>query len=66
MYLRYNKDNREFASEQRRNMTQAEQVVRENILRKDQTGCRFLRQKLISGFVADFYCAKLLLVIEID
>ena len=37
------------------------------LLRKDKLeGFRFLRQKPLDNYIADFYCAELLLVIEID
>ena len=37
------------------------------VLRKKQfKNCKFLRQKPIGNFIVDFYCAQLLLVIEID
>ena len=37
------------------------------ILRRRQlTGFKFLRQKPIDGYIVDFYCAALALVIEID
>lgn len=38
----------------------------DNFLSKDKTGYRFLRQKPIHRFIADFYCVKLNLIIEID
>ena len=38
----------------------------EKILRRNQTGYRFTRQKPIDHFILDFYCAKLRLGIEVD
>jgi very-short-patch-repair endonuclease len=37
-----------------------------SICLKDPLGCKFLKQKPIGRFIADFYCSKLLLIIEID
>jgi very-short-patch-repair endonuclease len=48
-------------------MTLAEKKIWSELLRKDKLeGFRFLRQKPLDNYIADFYCAELLLVIEID
>ena len=48
-------------------MTLAEKKIWSELLRKDGLeGYRFLRQKPLDNYIADFYCAELLLVIEID
>ena len=55
------------ARELRKNQTEAERFFWSNILKShpfDQL--RWNRQKPLSRFIADFYCAKLQLVIEID
>jgi very-short-patch-repair endonuclease len=50
----------------RREMTMAERCFW-NACRKHQIGgLHFRRQQVIQGFIADFYCSKLKLVIEID
>lgn len=36
------------------------------VLRKNRLNYRFVRQKPIGLFIVDFYCSKLLLVIEVD
>lgn len=36
------------------------------VLRKDRLNYRFVRQKPIGPFIVDFYCSKLLLVVEVD
>ncbi len=36
------------------------------IRKRSIEGCLFLRQKPLLSYIADFYCASLLLVIEID
>jgi very-short-patch-repair endonuclease len=50
----------------RNNPTLAEKKIWIELLRKNQTGFRFLRQKPINRFVLDFYCSELDLAIEID
>ena len=53
------------AEELRNNMTEAEKVLWEK-LRKSQLGVRFKAQHPIEIFIADFYCHKAKLVIEVD
>jgi len=53
------------AEELRNNMTEAEKVLWEK-LRKSQLGVRFKAQHPIERFIADFYCHKAKLVIEVD
>jgi very-short-patch-repair endonuclease len=63
---RYTRDEKvAFARKLRRNMTPPE-VVLWSILRRKQLGARFLRQRIICGFIADFYCPAAGLVIEVD
>ena len=50
----------------RKKPTQSEKIIWKEVLSRDQTGYRFLRQKPIDRFIVDFYCPKLLLAIEID
>ena len=48
-------------------MTLAEKLIWFNILSKRQLlGYKFVKQKLIFNYIVDFYCSKLLLIIEID
>lgn len=54
------------AEELRKNMTEAEKVLWERINRKQIAGVRFRRQHPIGRFIADFYCHKARLVIEVD
>ena len=49
----------------RKNLTQAESLLWKR-LRNNQLGVRFKSQHPIDIFIADFYCHKLKLVIEID
>ena len=49
----------------RKNMTPAELLLWER-LKKNQLGIRFKAQHPIDTFIADFYCHKFKLVVEID
>ena len=53
------------ACELRKDMTPAEKVLW-NHLNKSQLGVRFKAQHPIDIFIADFYCHKLKLVVEVD
>ena len=55
----------QIAERLRKNMTIAEKVLWERVCR-NQVGVRIRRQHPIWKFVADFYCHKVRLVIEID
>ncbi len=57
---------KENAQQLRNNQTLAEKKLWYDVLSKNQTGFRFLRQKPIDSFIADFYCSKLMLIIEVD
>lgn len=52
------------ARELRKNMTKEEKHLWYDFLRHYPV--RFLRQKVLGRFIADFYCAKAKLVIEVD
>ncbi len=60
----YNKGNISFAKELRKNMTPWERKLWYEFLREYPV--RFQRQKSIGNYIADFYCAKARLVIELD
>ena len=47
-------------------MTDAENLLWSRIRRKQLKGLQFYRQKIIGSYIADFYCPKLKLVIEVD
>ena len=49
----------------RQNPTKTEKILWERI-RKQQLGIKFTRQKVLCGYIADFYCSQKKLVIEID
>ena len=61
---RYNKANVQIARTLRKNMTPWERKLWYEYLREYQI--RFQRQKVIGEYIADFYCAKARLVIELD
>lgn len=54
------------ASELRKNMTKAEIILWQHLRMKRVNGLTFRRQHPISNFIADFYCHKIRLVIEVD
>ena len=53
-----------FAKELRKNMTKEERHLWYDFLKKYPI--RFLRQKVLGKYIADFYCAKANIVIELD
>ena len=65
-FVEYNSNLRERAREMRNNPTDAEKKLW-NILRTGELKKhRFLRQKILGNYIADFYCSKLQLIIEVD
>lgn len=56
----------EFAKELRANETDAEMFLWHYLSNKDLYNVRFKRQHPIQYFIADFYCHKAKLVIEVD
>ena len=60
----YNKANIPLAKALRKNMTPWERKLWYDFLRSYPV--RFQRQKAIGNYIADFYCAKAKLVIELD
>lgn len=63
-HLPYNSKNVDYAKAMRRKMTPAEKKLWFGFLRTFKY--RVLRQRPIDHYIADFYCAKLKLVIELD
>ena len=64
MSLEYNKKNIPLAKNLRKNATLEENHLWYNFLAKYEV--RFQRQKAIGHYIADFYCHKAKLIIEID
>jgi very-short-patch-repair endonuclease len=54
------------AQKLRENATEAEEFLWLALRENQLDGCKFRRQHLLSIYIADFYCHKLKLVIEID
>ncbi|MFN4149669.1 MAG: endonuclease domain-containing protein [Candidatus Sericytochromatia bacterium] len=66
MVLEYNKNLKNTSRNLRTNMTDAEKKLWSKIRGKQINGHSFLRQKIIGDYIADFYCHKLKLIIEVD
>jgi very-short-patch-repair endonuclease len=66
MKIHYNNDLKQFSRNLRNNSTYAEVLLWQQIKGRKIRGYQFARQKPIGKYVADFYCSKLKLVIEID
>ncbi len=56
---------KKYSKENRRNSTQAEDLLWQNI-RNKQFGVEFRRQHIIGDFIVDFVCLDKMLVIEVD
>ena len=66
-YIPYDATLTEKARENRKNPTPAEKKMWFEVLQNKRfEGLKFSRQKPLDTFIVDFYCAELLLVIEID
>ena len=59
------KEKLERSRELRREMTPAERLLWQEA-RAKKLGVRFRRQQVIAGFIVDFYCHKVALVVEVD
>ena len=55
-----------FARENRKNKTDAEDILWQEIRNRKINDCKFRRQHAIGGFIVDFVCIEKNLVIEID
>ncbi len=56
----------ELAKKMRRQMTLAERAFWNGVRNRKMHGLKFRRQQIIDGFIADFYCSELKLIVEID
>jgi very-short-patch-repair endonuclease len=54
------------ARDLRKKMTEAERMLWQRIRNRQVGNLKFRRQQVIEGFIADFYCEELKLVIEVD
>jgi very-short-patch-repair endonuclease len=64
--LRYSGKLKWNARQLRKNMTDSEQVLRENLRRKQILGVQFYRQRPIGKYIVDFLAPKSKLVVEVD
>lgn len=64
--LSYNKSLKELSRNLRKNMTDAESLLWSKIRGKQLKGYQFYRQKIIGNYIADFYCPKSKLIVEVD
>ncbi|MBU1146262.1 endonuclease domain-containing protein [Patescibacteria group bacterium] len=65
-YIIYNTKLVKFARQNRKDSPEPEIKMWNQILKNRSTGYKFTRQKPIQDFIADFYCSRLRLAIEID
>ena len=66
-YISYNETLTEKARENRKNPTPAEKKLWYEVLgNKRLNNLKFTRQKPLDKYIVDFYCAELMLAIEID
>jgi very-short-patch-repair endonuclease len=56
----------EFSRFLRKEMTIAESILWNRLRNRQVCGCKFRRQQILFGFIADFYCEEAKLVIEVD
>jgi very-short-patch-repair endonuclease len=64
--LPYNRRLRERSQQLRKTMTAAETLLWSKVRMKQVKGCWFYRQKPVGEYIADFYCPKAKLVVEVD
>ena len=64
--LPFNRKLKPLARNLRCNMTDAEQLIWSKIRKKQIADVQFYRQKNIGNYIADFYCPRGKLIIEID
>jgi len=62
----YNIDLRKRARKLRKNGTKAEAYLWKFALKNKMQGYKFLRQRPVMNFIADFMCPELMLIIETD
>jgi very-short-patch-repair endonuclease len=56
----------ELARANRRSSTEAERILWEALRNRKLEGARFVRQRVLGRYIADFYCPAASVVIEID
>lgn len=66
MKVQYKNYLKNYSRTLRNNPTQSEKILWQHIKGRQLKGFQFSRQKPMGNFIADFYCYKLKLVIELD
>jgi 5-methyltetrahydrofolate--homocysteine methyltransferase/ATP-dependent helicase HrpA len=64
--LKYNQNLKNFSRKLKKDQTPGERKLWKYLRKNQINNLRFTRQKPIGKYIADFYCHKLKLVIEID
>ncbi len=64
--LYYNTELKNFSRQLRKNMTEAEKLLWSKLRRRQLKGIQVYRQRIIGNYIADFYCPKTSLIIELD
>lgn len=57
---------KQYSRDLRNNATKSERILWRYLRRRQMLGYKFLRQRPLVYFIADFYCKELKLVIELD
>jgi|SRR4030095_3036160 very-short-patch-repair endonuclease len=65
-FILYNQKLKKFSKELRNNSTLSEVLLWKELKAGKMKGYKFNRQKPLNKYVADFYCKKINLIIEID
>lgn len=65
-HRRVSSETRQRARELRKSLTPAEQKLWRYLRNRNLGGYKFRRQQPIGPFIADFYCAEVRLVVEVD
>ncbi len=66
MFLPYNGNLKDRARKMRNNPTDAEKKLWDILRQGELKQYKFLRQKIIGNYIADFYCSQYKLIIEVD
>jgi very-short-patch-repair endonuclease len=64
--LRYRKNLKSKARSLRRELTEAEKVLRNRLRKKQVQGVQFFRQRPIGNYIVDFFAPKARLIVEVD
>ena len=65
-FIPYNKNLKQYSRDLRNNSTMSEILLWMQLRGRKFRGYQFNRQKLLDNYIADFYCRRMNLVIEID